>query len=154
KPEFVILCILGIAVSACLLVGRVVKAGFLVYDLQFALFTSGILFGLFFLVGPANLSLPWLLRRTIGSIASFSYSLYLVHYPVLTIFALYLPSPSRYDPSKFLMVFLVANLVGLVFWYAFERHHHVIAQFAKSVLDRRRPRPATQSEIVGSVPRG
>ena len=152
--KFPIVCILGIAVSACLLAGRIVKTELAVYDLQFALFAAGILFGLFFLAGSTDLKLPLPLRRAVDFLAAFSYSLYLVHYTVLTMFAIYFPSSSRYDPSKLLMVFVLANVVGIIFWGVFEKHHHAIAELAKSMLGRRRRKSGTQTELVESLPRG
>jgi peptidoglycan/LPS O-acetylase OafA/YrhL len=138
KHGFAMLCVLGIAVCAVLLAGRVVATSFRVYDLQFAMFVSGILFGLFFLAGAIDVTLPSALRRAINFLADYSYSLYLIHFTVLTLFALYESSATQYDPATFLTVLVVANLGGIGFWFAFERHHSMVAQGAKNALDRRR----------------
>jgi peptidoglycan/LPS O-acetylase OafA/YrhL len=137
RPDFPAICMLGIAVSACLLAGRIVVTGLRVYDLQFAIFVSGILFGLFFLAGSVSATLPGPVRRAIDFLANYSYSLYLIHFTVLMVFAVYLPSPTQNDPLKFMAVVAVANLGSMIFWFAFERHYRAIARAAKLALDRR-----------------
>jgi len=106
------------------------------------MFVSGILFGFFFLAGTINTALPAPVRRGLDFLANYSYSLYLIHFTVLMLFAVYLPSPATHDPAKFLVVVVVANLASMIFWVAFERHYHAIARAAKSTLDRRRVRSA------------
>ena len=146
-PDFPAICMLGIAISACLLAGRIVVTGLRVYDLQFALFVGGIVFGLFFLAGSVNVALPRPVRRAIDFLANYSYSLYLIHFTVLMMFAVYLPSPTQHDPPTFVAVIIVANLGSIIFWFAFERHYRAIARAAKLALDRRRLRSAMMQPI-------
>ncbi len=148
KSDLAALATVCIVVCAGLLGGRIVATGFRVYDLQFAIFVSGILFGLFFLAGSVRLVLPAPLRRAIDFLANYSYSLYLIHFTVLMMFVVYLPSPTRHDPSKFLALVIVANLCSIIFWIAFERHYRAIARAAKSALDRRRIRSATLQPVL------
>ena len=133
---------LAIAVSAALLGGRVFVTGFRVYDLQFAIFTGGILFGLLFLLGFAPVKLPSLLRRAIDFFADYSYSLYLIHFTILIWFAVRHPSFELRDPTMFVTVLVVANLAAMLFWFVFERHYPALASSAKAALDRRRLRVA------------
>lgn len=141
------LCGVGIALSAALLGGRVFVTGFRVYDLQFAIFAGGILFGTLFLLGFAPFTLPNPMRRAIDFVADYSYSLYLIHYTILIFFALRYPSATLHDPGMFLVVLLSANLCAVLFWFVFERHYHAIAQSVKGIFDRRRLRmPAPEAE--------
>ncbi len=142
RQEFRLLCLAGTALCAALLLGRIVAVGFRVYDLQFAMFVAGFLFGCFFLVGSFDMRLPQPLRRAVDFAANYSYSLYLTHFTVLIAFTLYLPSVTHYDPHLFLAVLATANIGGVVFWYVFERHYRAAARVIKDALDRHRPRTA------------
>jgi peptidoglycan/LPS O-acetylase OafA/YrhL len=148
KSKVAALSVLGVVVCAVLLLGRVVATDFRVYDLQFAMFTSGILFGLFFLAGAAGFTLPPPLRRAIDFLANYSYSLYLIHYTILLLFVAYLPSSTHHDVSEFLALVIVANLCSIVFWLAFERHYQAIARAAKGALDRHRLRSQILEPIL------
>lgn len=127
-----------VLLSALLLAGRALVTDTRVYDLQFALFTAGILFGLFFLLGVAPVAVPRLVSRTIDRIADYSYSLYLIHYTVLIWFAVHRPSAGHYDVGTFVEILVIANGAAWIFWFLFERHYHRLATWAKSALDRRR----------------
>jgi peptidoglycan/LPS O-acetylase OafA/YrhL len=128
-----------VLISALLLAGRLLATGGKVYDLQFAIFAAGVLFGGFFLLGLAPIAVPRLVSRAIDRIADYSYSLYLIHYTVLIWFVVHRPAPDHYDPATFVEIFLIANAAAWVFWFLFERHYHRLAGLAKSLLDRRRP---------------
>lgn len=127
-----------VLLSALLLAGRALVTDTRVYDLQFALFTAGILFGLFFLLGVVPVAVPRLVSRTIDRIADYSYSLYLIHYTVLIWFAVHRPSAGHYDVGTFVEILVIANGAAWIFWFLFERHYHRLATWAKSALDRRR----------------
>lgn len=120
------------------LAGHVLAVGLQVYELQFALFTGAVLFSLFFLLGALGLALPRGISRLIDWLAGYSYSLYLTHYTMLTLFVLRLPAENRWDPGRFLLLFVTANAVALGFWFLFERHYPVLARQAKAALARRR----------------
>ncbi len=133
------LCAVGILVSVVMLAGRLFATDFRIYDLQFAIFAGGILFGLLFLLGFAPFALPGRIRRAIDFLADYSYSLYLIHFTILIFCALRYPGEAAYDPAKFGGVLLGANLCALIFWFLFERHYHALARSAKAAFDRRRP---------------
>lgn len=147
-----VLSLIAIALSGLLLAGRVVVTGFRVYDLQFAMFVGGILFGCFFLAGTVPTVLPRSARRVIDFCANYSYSLYLIHFTVLTGFILYLPSPTHHDAPMFVGIFATANVVAIVFWAAFERHYRAAAQFAKNAVDKRRLRTAGDAWAPAAEP--
>ena len=130
-------------VSLLALGGHILAAGFQVYELQFAIFTGGVLFSLFFLFGTLTGTLPAWLSRVIDRLAGYSYSLYLTHFTVLIWFTLRLPSAGHHDPAIFAALFVTANAIALGFWFLFERHYPLLARQAKAALDRRRlPQPA------------
>jgi peptidoglycan/LPS O-acetylase OafA/YrhL len=128
-----------LAISALLMVGRLQATDARIYDLQFALFAGGVLFGGFFLLGLAPITVPRIVSRSIDRIADYSYSLYLIHYTVLIWFAVHRPSASHYDPATYWAVFAISNGAAWIFWFLFERHYHWLATRAKGLLDRRRP---------------
>jgi peptidoglycan/LPS O-acetylase OafA/YrhL len=133
---------LFVLLSAVLLAGRAFVTDTRIYDLQFALFAAGVLFGGFFLLGLAPVTVPRLISRTIDRIADYSYSLYLIHYTVLIWFAVNRPSVTHHDVGTFVEVMLVANGAAWIFWFLFERHYHRLAGLAKGLLDRRSARAA------------
>jgi peptidoglycan/LPS O-acetylase OafA/YrhL len=128
-----------ILVSLALMGGRVMAVGVKVYDLQFAIFTGGVLFGLFFLLGARPFTPPRWVRTAIDRLSDYSYSLYLTHYTVLIFFAVHWPSAEKHDPMRFATLVVAANLIAIFFWFLFERHYHALARRAKQMLDRRRP---------------
>ncbi|GGE99214.1 acyltransferase [Aliidongia dinghuensis] len=127
----------GILLSAMLLAGRAFVTDTRIYDLQFAVFTAGILFGGFFLLGVAPVTVPRFVSRAIDRIADYSYSLYLIHYTVLMWFAVHRPSPTHHDVGTFVEILVIANVGAWVFWFLFERHYHRLAALAKGLIDRR-----------------
>jgi len=127
-----------VVLSAILMAGRLLATDGRIYDLQFALFAAGVLFGLFFLLGMAPVTVPRLVSRAIDRIADYSYSLYLIHYTVLIWFVVHRPAADHYDIATFIKIFLIANGAAWIFWFLFERHYHRLSGLAKALLDRRR----------------
>ncbi|MEJ0024530.1 MAG: acyltransferase [Rhizomicrobium sp.] len=71
-----------------------------------------------------DLSSPRLVRLG-GGLAAFSYSLYLIHYPVLLVLGRYLPPVHRIDFANCALLagrVAIAMLAGYVFYLAFETH--------------------------------
>ncbi len=136
----------SVALSAILMAGRLLATDGRIYDLQFALFAAGVLFGLFFLLGMAPVTVPRLVSRAIDRVADYSYSLYLIHYTVLIWFVVHRPAAGHYDVATFVEIFLIANGAAWIFWFLFERHYHRLSILAKGLLDRRR-RPIAPSAI-------
>jgi peptidoglycan/LPS O-acetylase OafA/YrhL len=134
--------------SAVLLAGRLMANDGRIYDLQFALFAGGVLFGLFFLLGMRPITVPRLVSRAIDRIADYSYSLYLIHYTVLIWFVVHRPSANHYDVATFVEIFLIANAAAWIFWFLFERHYHRLSGWAKNRLDRRHPIAPTVIEPI------
>jgi len=135
-----------VALSAILMAGRLLATDGRIYDLQFALFAAGVLFGVFFLLGLAPVTVPRLISHAIDRVADYSYSLYLIHYTVLIWFAVHWPAKDHYDVATFIEIFLISNAAAWIFWFLFERHYHRLSGLAKALLDRRR-RPIAPSAI-------
>lgn len=127
------------ALAIILMLGRMMAIKFdrgeiIFTELQFATFLSLAVFaGLFFFGKFA--SVPRLLRKTIGFMADYSYSLYLTHATVMTYFYIRYPGHDS-DPSFFWMMIAVSNIVAIIFWWAFERHHRRVAAWMKSKINR------------------
>lgn len=98
-------------------------------ELQFSLFLAISLFSAVLLFGnvdKANL----LFKKFITFVADYSYSLYLTHATVLTY--LYVKYPGHdYDLKFFFLAIVASNIVAIIFWYLFERHHRKVAKFLK-----------------------
>lgn len=71
-----------------------------------------------------NWQLPSLVSSIGAGMAAFSYTLYLIHYPFKYI-----------TPGWQAIVW--ANVVAVVFWWLFERHHKAIARRLKAIISRR-----------------
>lgn len=123
---------------AGLLAGRILATHFRVYDLQFAMLASGILFGIFFALGFARpVALPPWLRRAIGFLADYSYSLYLTHFTILVWLLVHFGDRHEGQASRFWLAIGGANIVAILFWFLFERHHQALARATKGFVDRR-----------------
>jgi peptidoglycan/LPS O-acetylase OafA/YrhL len=123
--------------SLLLLIGFIFARGFMVYDLQFAIFTAGILFGIFFALGFCPVARPSLIGQAINFMADYSYSLYLIHFTIIVAFVLLRGSHELYDPKGFVLLITIANAAAILFWFAFERHYRSLARLAKRFLNRR-----------------
>lgn len=101
-------------------------------EFQFASYMGLALFSLLFAL-RTDWSLPRIIRKIIWFIAEYSYSLYLVHYPLIVF--LYLKYPGHDNDSAFFwMAVLLSNIVAIVFWFLFERHHRTIGTWLKNRL--------------------
>lgn len=104
------------------------------YDLSLNLLIGIVFFCCVELMRDVNFSRVYKLNlqavaKWLGNI---SYSLYLTHYTVLTI----IQSDFYFLPRE-LLVILIANLVGLIFFFTFERHHKKIAAYIREKLNER-----------------
>jgi peptidoglycan/LPS O-acetylase OafA/YrhL len=94
-------------------------------ELQFGVFLALFIFsGLFFFGHSKNV--PFLIDKPISFMASYSYSLYLVHAPIMT--CLYLRFPGNDSSCTFYWsTILVCNIIAIMFWFFFERHYRAVA---------------------------
>jgi peptidoglycan/LPS O-acetylase OafA/YrhL len=134
---------LAVAGAASLaIVGRLFANKFAVAEFQFGLFLALLVFALFFALGFARLQVAPGLERVIAFVAGYSYSLYLVHHTLVEFLAIHYPD--RQDsPAMFWIAIAAANLLAVVFWYLFERHHRQLARWAKQRFASSRPNLGT-----------
>jgi peptidoglycan/LPS O-acetylase OafA/YrhL len=125
----------GLAAAAVVfMAGRFFATKGQIYELQFGLFLALFLFGLLFALSGVRQTGP---AALIGFIAGYSYSLYLLHHTVLELVAVKRPDLIGSHAAFWAMI-VVCNLVSIVFWWLFERHHRQLARAARSWLARRR----------------
>ena len=109
-----------------------------VIEFQFGLFLAVLVFALFFALGFARLRVAPGLERVVGFVAGYSYSLYLVHHTLVEFLAIHYPDRQN-SPTMFWAAIAAANLLAVVFWYLFERHHRQLARWAKQRFASDRP---------------
>lgn len=110
------------------LAGRIVKSGFHPYELQTTVLIGAIFFGLFVCLRDVR-TVVAPLSRPIQLLASYSYSLYLVHNVVLVTFAERLQG--RVGSATPWLAALSAHALAFAFYLAFERHHARLAAWLK-----------------------
>ena len=140
-----VLLALATAVLALFAVLRLADNGLRVYELQFGLFAAGFLFLVYHLIGASRAGLPDGLRAVPRFVADFSYSLYLTHFTLLT-WLLTLVAEGRLDRSDaFWLCLAGSNLVAIMFWWLFERHHRALARGFVAWMRARVPAGAAAS---------
>lgn len=115
--------ILVVALLAYLCVYRlqIAKDGF--YDLSFNLLLAATIIAA--VKGIELVRIPAWIAKASAALAAFSYTLYLTHYTVMVAFA------SLNGRTRVLVVLVVANLVAVAMYFAFERHHRAVARWLK-----------------------
>lgn len=124
--------ILMVGIGAIGIIGRILKVGYDAYELQQDVFIALVVFGIF-LVLDGNRRNAGMLGRFFAVLASYSYSLYLVHNTVLILFR------EKFDlalgPATPIAALIAAHAVAYCFYFAFERHYHVVGSWLKKQLD-------------------
>jgi peptidoglycan/LPS O-acetylase OafA/YrhL len=122
-----------VAFGAAGLTGRVAKAGFDAYELQTVALVAMMVFGV--LVGLARVpSVPPLLDRACRMLASYSYSLYLIHNTVLILVFEATQGMSRWVSIP--LGLLLSHAVAIALYLAFERHHRRVAAWLRPRFTR------------------
>lgn len=128
------LCRVGIAlvmVGSVGLVARGIKPGYNVYEFQQATFVGCVVVGVSFLLCRIA-DVPRLLGRALLALAAYSYSLYLTHFVSLVLVKELLAERlGQFAPA---VSFILAHLVAIGFYAAFERHYRVVARRIKRRL--------------------
>jgi len=133
-----------VALGAGGLIGRVAKVGFDGYDLQTVALVAMVIFGV--LIGLARVrSVPRPLDRACRFLASYSYSLYLIHNTVLIVVWEAMPDAPRWLSIS--LGVLAAHAVAWLLYVGFERHHRHVARWLRPRFERAmRPRAAAAAE--------
>lgn len=114
------------------------------YDAQLMLVMTFAILSAIAALKSVDRQLLGFLSKPINWLSDISYSLYLIHYPILVAFLHYMP------PGWALWQFVLYNCVGLlsawIFTLLFDTHYARVAKFAKSVIWRRPAAVAPQAE--------
>jgi peptidoglycan/LPS O-acetylase OafA/YrhL len=98
-------------------------------DPQFGIFVALAIFVPLPALGTVK-KVPVFLHKFITFIAGYSYSLYLVHTPVIV--CLYIKYPGHdYDHGFYWLATSIAHVVAITFWFLFERHYRALARWIK-----------------------
>lgn len=125
------------ALGAIALVGRAGKIGFHPYDFQTATLMALIMFGLLALLMRVR-SVPGVVRGSVNFLASYSYSLYLIHNTVLIV-VLENVSSSGLGGSPWQRVALAviaAHGCSYLLYVAFERHYRIVGRWLRPKFER------------------
>ncbi|MDO9426180.1 MAG: acyltransferase [Methylobacterium sp.] len=114
--------------------GRILKTGELTYELQTIAFIAMCLFGIFMILG-ANAGEWKFLSKPIVFVASYSYSLYLVHNTIMiVIYTQIVKAPSV---GAMILACIFAHVFAYAFYLCFERHHYRVGAFMAAFLKNR-----------------
>lgn len=112
--------------------GRVLDVGYAAYDFHQIVFVSFVLFGTLLWLSTVA-SQAHRVGRAMTLLASYSYSLYLVHNTVLIAFQERL-SPFLGDSTPY-WAMLAAHVSAFAFYLCFERHYQLVGAWLKRRLD-------------------
>jgi peptidoglycan/LPS O-acetylase OafA/YrhL len=134
-----------IACGALALVGRAGKVGFQPYDLQTATLLAIVMFGILaWLMTVQDVALGW--QRLAGFLASYSYSLYLVHNTALIIVLEHFEVASSW--VRVTAGVLLAHCCAYLLYLAFERRYRTVGRWLRPWFERAlRPRLAARSPL-------
>lgn len=138
------------------LIGRTGKIGFVPYDFQTATLMAMVMFGLLGLLMCVQ-RVPAVLRGSVNFLASYSYSLYLIHNTVLIIVLEHVRTESAW--AHVAIAVIAAHGCAYLLYLTFERHYRVVGRWLRPKFERvLAPRGVPQStttaaaEIVASGP--
>jgi peptidoglycan/LPS O-acetylase OafA/YrhL len=115
------------------LIGRAGKIGFQPYDFQTATLMAMIMFGVLALLMCVK-SAPTVLRSSVNFLASYSYSLYLIHNTLLIIV---LENVSTQNPWTHVAIAVIAAHSGAYLLYVtFERHYRIVGRWLRPKFER------------------
>ena len=124
------------------LVGRAGKIGFQPYDFQTATLMAMIMFGVLGLLMCVQ-SAPAALRGSMNFLASYSYSLYLVHNTALIVVLENVNTQQAW--SHVAIAVVAAHVCSYLLYIAFERHYRIVGRWLRPKFERvLRPRGASQ----------
>ena len=135
------------------LIGRSGKIGFVPFDFQTATLMAMIMFGLLALLMCVQRA-PAVLRGSVNFLASYSYSLYLIHNTVLIIVLENIRTQNAW--THVAIAVIAAHGCAYLLYLTFERHYRVVGRWLRPKFERtlapRGPQPTTTAaaEIVAS----
>jgi peptidoglycan/LPS O-acetylase OafA/YrhL len=111
--------------------GRILKTGYDAYELQQDVFIALVVFGAFMILASVD-GKTGIIGKAITLLASYSYSLYLVHNTVLVIFHERLGD--SLGQSGPITAMIVAHIVAYVFYLLFEARYQAVGRWLKQRL--------------------
>jgi peptidoglycan/LPS O-acetylase OafA/YrhL len=136
------------------LIGRVGKIGFAPFDFQTATLMAMVMFGLLGLLMCVQRA-PAVLRGSVNFLASYSYSLYLIHNTVLIIVLEHIRTENAW--THVAIAVIAAHGCAYLLYLTFERHYRVVGRWLRPKFERvlapHRGSPSTTTaaaEIVAS----
>lgn len=130
------------------LIGRCGKIGFHPYDFQTATLLAMIMFGVLALLMCVK-SVPNVVRGSVNFLASYSYSLYLIHNTVLILVLEHVRTESAWAHVAIAVV--AAHGCAYLLYVTFERHYRIVGRWLRPKFERAlAPRVATQTAPVAA----
>ena len=131
------------------LIGRAGKIGFVPFDFQTATLMAMIMFGVLALLRCVRRS-PALLRGSVNFLASYSYSLYLIHNTALIIVLENVRIQSAW--MHVAIAVIAAHGSAYLLYLAFELHYRVVGRWQRPKFERARaPRRAQQTATAADL---
>ena len=115
------------------LIGRTGKIGFVPYDFQTATLMAMVMFGLLGLLMCVQ-RVPAVLRGSVNFLASYSYSLYLIHNTVLIIVLEHVRTESAW--AHVAIAVIAAHVCAYLLYIMFERHYRVVGRWLRPKFER------------------
>jgi peptidoglycan/LPS O-acetylase OafA/YrhL len=115
------------------LIGRTGKIGFVPYDFQTATLMAMVMFGLLGLLMCVH-RVPAVLRGSVNFLASYSYSLYLIHNTVLIIVLEHVRTESAW--AHVAIAVIAAHVCAYLLYIMFERHYRVVGRWLRPKFER------------------
>jgi peptidoglycan/LPS O-acetylase OafA/YrhL len=136
-------------VGTVALVGRAGQIGFRPYDFQSATLIAMVMFGLLGLLMCVQRT-PTVLRGSVKFLASYSYSLYLIHNTVLIIVLEHVRTESAW--AHVAIAVIAAHGCAYLLYLTFERHYRVVGRWLRPKFERvLAPRGVPQSTTTAAA---
>ncbi len=119
--------------GAVALIGRAGKIGFVPFDFQTATLMAMVMFGLLGLLMCVQ-RVPAALRGSVNFLASYSYSLYLIHNTALIIVLEHVQTESAW--AHVAIGVIAAHVSAYLLYLAFERHYRVVGRWLRPKFER------------------
>jgi peptidoglycan/LPS O-acetylase OafA/YrhL len=128
------------------LIGRSGKVGFHPYDFQTATLLAMVMFGVLALLNCVK-SVPGVLRQSVNFLASYSYSLYLIHNTVLILVLEHVRTESAW--AHVAIAVIAAHGCAYLLYVTFERHYRIVGRWLRPKFERAlAPRAVVQAAPV------
>jgi peptidoglycan/LPS O-acetylase OafA/YrhL len=115
------------------LIGRAGKIGFVPFDFQTATLMAMVMFGLLALLMCVQRA-PAKLRGSVNFLASYSYSLYLLHNTVLIVVLEHVRTENEW--TRVAIAIAAAHVCSYLCYLAFERHYRVVGRWLRPKFER------------------